>query len=352
MAWIDGLTHVTGSGALVTLRFEISSDASRGDLPVTVRCPESFDYEGGNNEIAGTTAYIHVEGEEEQTGSADCMYSLVLSDSIDIKFYVTNLAEGTDPQNYTISYRYVDPETGDEVRASETLANASSNAFVIARCAEKQMTEPAHVVLKYKDTLLCEGDCSVKMYCESILRTCGDSGSEEDRKLVELCKATLDYGRYVQETFGYRRNALANDGIDHHDVSAVTIPESLVAKNGECTGISSASFSLVTTSQTEFRFTFRPVSGAGAEDFTFRIGETEVVPVEEDGRFTVCVKGIAAKRLDEAWTVSMTNRNDGTTLTVTASPVAYMYAARNSDQGMLMKALYEFYTRAKAALRG
>ena len=83
---------------------------------------------------------------EEKIGSATYSYSLTLSDSIDMNFKVKNLAEGTDPKDYTIEYTF------NGVTKKQALENMDINSVVVASCYAMQMTDDVHVVVRYKET--------------------------------------------------------------------------------------------------------------------------------------------------------------------------------------------------------
>ena len=273
-------------------------------------------------------------------------YSIVLQDSIDIKFRVKELTPDTDPSDYSITYTYND----NGVTAQ--LTKMDVNTYTIASCAAKEMTDLAHVVVKYKDVIIKEADYSIQSYCSEVIRMKENSTDEKDKQLVAVCKAALDYGRYAQETFGYKTDDLANGGNDYNDtISATDIPNIPTSKEGTCTGIKKVTYSLVAVSRTEFRVYFTHEEGAKLEDYEFTVDGNSVNAVEaSNNRYQVSITGIAAKDLDKPHTVTIRNItvNNETGITFVASPTAYMYAARNTVQGMVMKAFYCYHLAAKA----
>ena len=273
-------------------------------------------------------------------------YAIVLQDSIDIKFRVKELTPDTDPSDYSITYTYND----NGVTAQ--LTEMDVNTYTIASCAAKEMTDLAHVVVKYKDVIIKEADYSIQSYCLEVIRMKENSTDEKDKQLVAVCKAALDYGRYAQETFGYKTDDLANGGNDYNDtISATDIPNIPTSKEGTCTGIKKVTYSLVAVSRTEFRVYFTHEEGAKLEDYEFTVDGNSVNAVEaSNNRYQVSITGIAAKDLDKPHTVKIQNItvNNETGITFVASPTAYMYAARNTVQGMVMKAFYCYHLAAKA----
>ena len=270
----------------------------------------------------------------------------MLQDSIDIKFRVKELTPDTDPSDYSITYTYND----NGVTAQ--LTEMDVNTYTIASCAAKEMTDLAHVVVKYKDVIIKEADYSIQSYCLEVIRMKENSTDEKDKQLVAVCKAALDYGRYAQETFGYKTDDLANGGNDYNDtISATDIPNIPTSKEGTCTGIKKVTYSLVAVSRTEFRVYFTHEEGAKLEDYEFTVDGNSVNAVEaSNNRYQVSITGIAAKDLDKPHTVKIQNItvNNETGITFVASPTAYMYAARNTVQGMVMKAFYCYHLAAKA----
>ena len=279
--------------------------------------------------------------------SAEFTYSIVLKESIDIKFYARNLMAGTDPADYTVTYQF----NGYDA-VERQLTSTDVNEFVIAECAAKQMTEKVHVTVKYKDTVIHEADYSVQGYCLYNIETYGNDVSK--KSLVDLCKATLDYGRYAQDAFTYKTDDLANGGNDYNaNIAGTEIPNDPIVKTGSATGITGVGASLVTTSRTVLKVNFKHAADADVANYKFTLGTgedaVELNDVEVTASFfKVSVAMIAAKDLDERFTVNVTNTETNETFTVELSAVTYMSAVQNSaTQGMLFKAMYLYHIAAK-----
>ncbi len=306
---------------------------------------ESFDFETAIEQDLTLTAKW-----EEKIGSATYSYSLTLSDSIDMNFKVKNLAEGTDPKDYTIEYTF------NGVTKKQALENMDINSVVVASCYAMQMTDDVHVVVRYKETVIKDVIKTVRGYCEEVIALYKDSSSEKYQKLVELCKATLDYGTYAQKQFNYNADSdetLANRGTDKTDVAAVVIPESQNVMEGNCTGIIGSRFAMTTSSKITLSVRFVHTADANMEDYKFFLTvndgeETEVTAVEDNGRYLVAISNIATHDLGNTYKVRV-EHSDETTYSLTTSPVTYMYKAATAGvQTNLNKALYQYYVDAKA----
>ena len=267
------------------------------------------------------------------TPSASYSYSLSLADSIAINFTVKDLAEGTDPADYRIVYTFC----GETVE--ETLSDMTSNTFVIADTAAKEMTEEATVEVYYQDLLLKSGTYSVRSYCEAMLAT------KPDAKLTAMLESCLDYGTYAQLYFGYNTDDLANRGVDYGNVPATVVPAASNIKEGSCTGITGVNYSLILESRTTFQVAFSHASGVSLSDYVFTVNGVEVTPVDTGSRFVIDIHGISAKNLGDQVTVVVTNK-DETSFRFVSAPVNYMYAAQYTAVGNAMKALYTYFEAA------
>ncbi len=259
-------------------------------------------------------------------------YTIQLEDSIDIVYNVKNLTPGTDPGDYIFTYSFLG-ETN-----TVSLTDMTANSIKVASCAAKEMTEEVSITVKYKDTVIKETTVSIQKYCLQVIN------SVTNTELVALCKATLDYGTYAQRTFEYNLDKLANNGTDYNEISSIQIPETVSTKDGTCTGITGRSFTLVTTSKTEFIIYLKHTSDAVMSNYTFTVNGTAYTPTDVSGKYEIRITGIAAKDLDEAYTIVVTNTTDNTVHTYSVSPIAYMYKA-NDD---VNKAFYNYYSTAEA----
>lgn len=263
----------------------------------------------------------------------DCAYSLSLSDSIDIRYAVRNLPAGTEPSDYLLrcSFR---GETKEY-----TLESAEENVIVIADCAAKEMCDEARIELYCQGKLLKTGSYSVRGYCEALLN------QNPDEKLTALLEACLDYGSHAQRYFAYRTDDLANGGWDYGDIPGVVIPAQSSKKSGSCTGILAPSFSLVLRSKTSFRVSFPHAPEAALGDYVFRVNGIPAEAADANGSFSLTIEGIAAKNLGDEVTVSVTHR-DGSSFLFVSAPTVYLYAARDSAFGNLVRALYAYHRAA------
>lgn len=274
-------------------------------------------------------------------------YNIALQDAIDIHFYVNNLKGN--PSDYAVEYTFGDGET-----QVEALQSAKRNDIVIASCAAKEMTDEAHVVVTYKGTPIKEASYSIRGYCDYIFNNVDESASEANGRLVDLCRATLDYGSYAQVEFKHNTDDLANGGVNYFANDEIVVPEMASIQSGYCEGITSQTFSLVTMSKTQFVIYLKHAAGADKGDYTFtvdgeRLGNDEVTDTGE--KFAICIEGIAAKDLAAEHTVTAQRPGRAGVYVYTASPVCYMYKAIGANaSAALNRAFYNYYTKAAAYL--
>ena len=271
---------------------------------------------------------------------AEFTYSLSLEDCIDINFYAKDLAG--EPSKYTVSYG--PGEEGSAGWTDKVLTRADENKIVVAGRAAKEMGDEVHVVVKYDGAKIKDQYYSVKGYCDAVIKA-----GKYDAGLVELCKATLDYGRYAQEAFNYKADSLVNGGTDVSDWASVTVPDYGADKEDGSELVTGVTLSLVTTSKTQLVARFR-TTAASPDGFSATVDGVDVTPglALENGKIKVAVTGIAAKDLDAKKAIVLTDPKGGT-YTFEVSPVDYMgLAVSKSSQVDLNRAFYNYHLKAKA----
>lgn len=181
----------------------------------------------------------------------------------------------------------------------------------------------------------------------------------------------LNYGAYAQLYFDRSTDNFANAGLGYDMEPSLNPIKDIVDINGiyrvdDAAGGAayvSSSLSLLSTTSIYHYFT---VSG-DVSDYTFTFGSGEdavaLTPVLDvkNGvtRYRVELDGIPATKLDEAYTVTVTNVNDASdTVTVVYSALAYAdlvldaYADTANEKASqlvsLMKAMYQYYEAAAA----
>ncbi|HAM16607.1 MAG TPA: hypothetical protein DCP91_12285 [Eggerthellaceae bacterium] len=278
---------------------------------------------------------------------AEFTYSLSLADSIDINFYVKNIVD--DPLSFEVAYGPGEEQTAEW--KTEVPKTRESNCFVIASCAAKEMGDKVHVIVKHRGKVVKDGYYSVKSYCDAIIEA---SEGEHGKQLVDLCKATLDYGANAQKTFGYDTANLVNKEAGetgYFDNTGIAMPPYAATKSGSCEGITGVTLSLVTTAKTQLVVRF--VSTA-ADGTAYSVAIDGGQPAEcrvENGKAKVVVEGIAAKDLGAQREISVSDGQGGT-YTFTVSPVDYMALAVSKDSQVDLNRAFYNYHRLAAAYQG
>lgn len=265
---------------------------------------------------------------------ADYGQTISLEDSIDIFFNLKNLKQT--PSSYTVQWR---KQGTDEWTIGETPTSPTLNQYKVASCAAKEMGDLYEVQVLYDGALIKTATLSIKGYCEAVIN--GNFGT----KITDLCKATLDYGRYAQETFNYETGNLVNGGKDYFLNSNITVPPYSVEKSKDGAKVTGVSFALVTTSETQFIVNFT-VSGPNAIT-TVKVDGVDAIWTANNGKVQVVIEGIVAKDLAKDHTIIVTD-NSGS-YTFTASPVDYMgLAVAYNSQVAVNRAFYNYYLKAAA----
>jgi uncharacterized repeat protein (TIGR02543 family) len=296
----------------------------------------AFDFD---TEIAGD---ITLTAHWDEIGSAKFTYNLSLTDSFLIKYTIRNLTK--DPADYSISWEFASDgevtESGDVNLGDVTADKNGRYTFEIAHVDARRMSETVHVVVKYKDIVIKEGDYSVKGYCEEQLARDDLSAALED-----LLNATLVYGANVQLDFRYNTDNLPTDS---YDVSGVVIPETAAVKSGEATGIANTGNRLSFEYRTEILFMVRLSEGASIDDYTVTV-DGKAAEFVADGSTYAVVIPVSAINLGKDYTVKVVNTTDGTELTYVVSAVVGMYNNASKDS---RKAIYNYYLAASEYYNG
>ena len=305
-------------------------------------------FDDNNAFIFGTTQVISDLTLTAKWINPRITYSLVLEDSIDIRLYVRDLMPGTDPDDYSVTYSFNGSET------TKALYDMDSNMFTIARCAARRMTDKVHVVVKYNDTVIKEEDYSVQSYCLYVINNPDFQNDVSKKPLIDLCKATLDYGRYAQERFNYKTDDLANGGTDYapinNPISGTVVTGGQTTSSGSCEGIRIGGWALSLESRTELYIYFNHDSGTALDNYEFKVNGQSIQASEPNGtQYLIVIAGIAAKELDQDLIITATKKGEATGITLTTSPVSYMSIyAEDPEEGTLFKAAYNYHLAAKA----
>ena len=286
------------------------------------------------------------EAEVAIAGSCKISAAIALNDSIDINFYVKNLASGTNKDNYKVVYSFNGEEskTVYGVDWIETESGSGKYFFKIAECAACQVDDKVNFKVYYNDVEIASVDSySIRDYCVSKIN------SNSNQKLVELCRAVLDYGTEAQLYFGYKTSLLANrDGyglVSPIDVIPSEVSAISVNKGSDVSRITAA-FNTVSKAEINFYIT----ASSDVTDVVVKLGDTVVENVEtehlSDGRYKVAIKGIASMYLSNVYTLKFTT--SGGSSTVQYSALSYTYTKQNSTNARdLSLAIYNYYLNAR-----
>ena len=300
----------------------------------------SFLVENGYIEITGVTSFSNFELEVvdiEEEPHATFGFTIALEDSINIVYNVKDLVG--DLEDFEIVY--TDPTTGQEVSVQPT--SRSVNKYTIAKCAARQMADEFSIKVYYQESQINQTDTlSIKDYCGIII-----NGDYNDY-LKDLCKATLDYGKYAQIEFDYNLDNLANGGTDYFVNEEIDVP----AYDGEIlnkfTG-AYVSFNLVTKSQTIFHIyvTSEEASGYGIS-VNEQLAGPKVARMIRSDKVDVTIPGIKARDLGEKVEVAVDLAGNSNQMIIRLSPVDYMGYAVNTveSQVEINRAYYNYYVKA------
>ena len=268
--------------------------------------------------------------------------NLSLADNIIVNFYVRNLPTNTDLTRYHVEYTF----QGETTEAS--LTDFTDNAFVVAVCAAKEMTDDVSFKVYYGDTLLKEVEnYSVQTYCENKIKA-----ADSTQELKDVCYAVLSYGSSSQEFFAYNTDDLADANYQQGEYSGEVPEQYKAVSTGTLDATVRANLTLET--ETVLHFYFKP-KGDAALTYTFKddsgndmLGNEDVTVEQLDNGYTsITVSHIAAKELNQAYTLELT---DGTnTKTVTYSPLSYAYSKQSIPETQRVAGqLYHYWETAKA----
>ena len=341
---VAGLTGVT-EGSKVRITHKLN-DGSEEKQIATV--------DSNNNvTVTGITSFSDfiLEPTNDQA-LATYGYTIALQDSIDIVFNVKKLAYT--PSDYTIEYTFKGQSSGEIHLTDQDL-----NTFTVAECAAKEMTDKVTVSIKYGTTEIDSFTLSIKDYCNQVFDKYGHTNdfkttNEKARALVQLCEATLDYGTQAQKKFNYKTDDLANPGTAYFSPDDITVPQADFTLESNCPGITDTTFSLVTTSKTEFVIFLKHDASLSLNDFKFVLDDevlTGVTDLTTDNKFKIVISGISARNLGQDHTLVVTSSDESVsgTYSFVASPIDYMATAvSNNVQVNLNKAFYNYYLKADA----
>lgn len=186
-------------------------------------------------------------------------------------------------------------------------------------------------------------DYSVAAYCNTIISTSTNS------KMVNLAKATLDYGAAAQLYFNYNAAGLAVSS-DVTNVNANVFDQYAVSKSGtQPSGISKVTMSVVFDSDNSLKVYYYYNSGINPSRYTYYIDGKEATLKDNGNGYYLEVPNIASNKLNNAFTFTV--KDNKSTFDIKASVLSYARSlAKSTDTNKqnLAKSLY-LYNQTAAA---
>ena len=339
----DAITDIDGE---VTLSF-----AEPGTYTIVAY---GADEDGMYNHVM-RMATVEVTASETEPAAQVVSASLTLAGDIGVNYYVIPnealLADEVAYAQFTVK-----GVEGEPIMLASLTPDADGRYCFTQYVAAKEMVEQitlklytgedAEVALTSASGAALENGAvySVAKYVKSV--------SDATKPLAEKLAS---FGAYAQTYFAYEPVAPdeANaDAIVGQDVSGVSVDDLsayATTKDGAVTGVTVSPVSLTLDSLTTLNVVF---TGKAVANCTVTVNGATVKPVKSGSKYRVHIPNIAAKDLDEAYTIVVQNGDE--TLTLTASALSF---ARNTlraydgneakvDLCNLVRALYEYSVEA------
>ena len=287
--------------------------------------------------IDGNTV-LSTPGVKESNGS------LVIGENISATVEVVLDAN---PSDYEVRYTFLGEEKPVAVN-SNTLEIEVEDIYAF------QMAEPITVDVYYKGDLVDTINYSVKSYCEKQIL------NSSDPYLVDLCKATLNYGAAAQEYFNgkswhYGTYAIDMDNLANSISASTTIsdsskPTNTRSRTGDLGGaVYNMEYTLVVGAEISMKFyiyTNRELDLENLEIGCSPAKEHTDILRESEGRYSVKIKDIKAAELGTDFTITFIEGENS--MTVTYSPYAFAAAKWDGNNSLaeLCKKLVTYGDRA------
>ncbi len=301
---------------------------------------------------SGTQSVLmHLDWENKVPAGKIAEYTgntLSLKDDFGLNFFFNFGEQTLNDAGAKVKFTLPDGSVKEYVISEIADADKTANGYKFsANVAAKEMTAPVKV-----QVILSNGEtsevfsCSVKEYADKLI------ASSTNESEIALVKSILNYGGYAQEFFGYNKTALANADLTGAEktLGDVTIANTKRERvEDEDDGINFYGSSLSLNTKIDLKAYFTLEDGAKISDYTFKIGSTELTPVESGNKYYVTIPDITSRDIDERSAIEIANKSGEGELSVKTGPYAYIYKAlsKSSDEKLqsLMKALY-FYSQA------
>ena len=236
--------------------------------------------------------------------------------------------------------------TSASYTVSEMTAGDNGNYQVYVKLAAAQMNDNIAVTVSAGETVLAEGNYSVRKYCQYLL----DNDYTDATK--QMAKELLNYGAKAQTYFVYDAENLANAGNEIETTAEIPTKGYDMTVEGQVAGIACYGTSLLFKNRIAIRYYFTAPNGIGGYTFTAN-GTAYEASENQDGLYYVEVPGINPQEMDKAVELTVSNGTDN--LVIGYSPMSYMVrmSAKESSSAnlkALLKAMYSYHLAAKAFL--
>jgi hypothetical protein len=290
--------------------------------------------------------------------------SISLKESIDLNFFIRNIAVGN-ASNYMVEYGKTDAT--ETVNLNDWPYENDRYYFEVAKCPARGMTETYVFNVYYKETDDAEGTLiftnagnidSIKAYCDWQI------DRNADERLVDLCYAVLDYGGSAQKYFDpsidpadlayNRRNDPEWDNkMDEVRELAVKAYNETFDPKGK---ISNVDAYLNLENETGIWLYFTPAAKAGLKTSYFKVydndgDEYNDYKVTKSGsKFIVKINNIKAIDLNSWFTVTVERTEGVVETSYRYCPLVYAYRWRDYSPSVtdLCKSLYNYFLKARA----
>ncbi|MBP3271474.1 MAG: BspA family leucine-rich repeat surface protein [Ruminococcus sp.] len=230
----------------------------------------------------------------------------------------------------------IDPadKNGDEYRFRCELTASEMAIDVKADLYLKDSTEPVSTWTR-----------NIRDYCIAGLQ---HSTSDKEKALF---RATLNYGGYTQKRFGYNGEPYANAGYEGSVDNVTVISEvDFVRPQGVVNGIEYTGASVFFRNAPYVRYYFKLADGNNIDDYTFKIGDTTIIPTAKNGEYYIESDPVLAYQLDNTQRIRVSKSNAGIfDFNFSIIKWAELAAVNSTDSAEkdMAKALYVYYLAAK-----
>ena len=278
-----------------------------------------------------------VVGASAASGAQIVSQQLSLGDDLTMRFYVT--VDSQHQADAVISIAVADQTPKSYPVAEMT---AGENGYCVSvDLAAPQMNDNIAVTVTSGETVLTEGNYSIRNYCQYLL-----NGNYDDAT-KNLVKEVLNYGAKAQVYFDYNVKNLANAGNELETAAPVPMEGYDMTMEGQLNGISLYGVSLVLESKIAVRYYFQTDN---IDAYTFTVDGTAYEADSKNGKYCIEVPGINPQSYADAVELTV---SDGTgSMVVGYSPMSYMVRMCAKDTASaelksLLSAMYGYYLKAK-----